>query len=161
MRPDIGLKLFTEGYKNNATDVGFNPNPSIDMDVDHVIAFLNDMQQLAPKKQDSKLELTFEQKYLHKLCDIPNAPEKYFTQFALSLIDALYSAYPKKMKTFEPLRDQSAKKVESMKKILKDFLSSKSSYDAEALKERIGEDTWLTEEYIQVLVKAGKPKEAI
>lgn len=84
MKPDIGLKLFTEGQRSNASDVGFNPNPSIDMDVDQVLTFLNEMQRIAPKKQDSnKLELTFEQKYLHKLCDIPNAPEKYFTQFAL------------------------------------------------------------------------------
>jgi hypothetical protein len=29
------------------------------------------------------------------------------------------------------------------------------------LKEKIGTDTWLTDEYILVLVKAGKPKEAI
>lgn len=29
------------------------------------------------------------------------------------------------------------------------------------MKEKIGSDTWLTDEYIQVLVKAGKPKEAI
>jgi hypothetical protein len=94
------------------------------------------------------------------LCDIPNAPEKYFTQFALSLIDTLYQAYPKNM-SWDPQKHQSAKRVESMKKVLKDFLSSKSGYDAEALKDRIGEDTWLTEEYIQVLVKAGKPKEAI
>ncbi len=31
----------------------------------------------------------------------------------------------------------------------------------ETLKEKIGTDTWLTDEYILVLVKAGKPKEAI
>ena len=31
----------------------------------------------------------------------------------------------------------------------------------EVLKEKIGSDTWLCDEYIQVLVKAGKPKEAI
>lgn len=65
------------------------------------------------------------------------------------------------MRSFEPSRDASAKRIEGMKKILKDFLSSKSNYDPEALKERIGEDSWLTDEYIQVLVKAGKPKEAI
>lgn len=41
------------------------------------------------------------------------------------------------------------------------YLISRSIYSPEALKDRIGEDSWLTEEYIQVLVKAGKPKEAI
>jgi len=98
---------------------------------------------------------------LLKLCDIPNAPEKYFTQLGLSLIDALYLVCPKKQRVFDPQRDPIAKKVESMKKILNDFLRSKSNYEPEALKERIGEDTWLTDEYILVLVKGGKPKQAI
>jgi hypothetical protein len=32
---------------------------------------------------------------------------------------------------------------------------------AEILKEKIGNDSWLTDEYILVLVKGGKPQEAI
>jgi hypothetical protein len=32
--PEIGLKLFTEGQRSSASDVGFNPNPLIDMDVE-------------------------------------------------------------------------------------------------------------------------------
>lgn len=44
LKPDIGLKLFTEGQRSNTSDVGFNPNPQIDMDVDQVLRFLNDMQ---------------------------------------------------------------------------------------------------------------------
>lgn len=70
------------------------------MDVEAVINFLNDMQKTAKKKSD-RLELTYEQKYLLKLCDIPNAPEKYFTQLGVSLIDALYSVYMRKNKTFD------------------------------------------------------------
>jgi hypothetical protein len=46
------------------------------MDVEAVIAFLNSVKQ---KPRQDKLELTYEQKYLLKLCDIPNCPEKYFT----------------------------------------------------------------------------------
>lgn len=34
-------------------------------------------------------------------------------------------------------------------------------FSPEVLKEKIGTGTWLTDEYILVLVKAGKPKEAI
>ena len=34
-------------------------------------------------------------------------------------------------------------------------------FSPEVLKETIGTGTWLIDEYIQVLVKAGKPKEAI
>jgi hypothetical protein len=41
MRPDIGLKLFTEGTRTNTSDVGFHPNPLIDMDVEQVLGFLN------------------------------------------------------------------------------------------------------------------------
>lgn len=92
MRPDIGLKLFTEGARTATSDVGFHPNPLIDMDVDQVVTFLNSVQQA---KRPDKLELTYEQKYLLKLCDIPNAPEKYFTQLGCSIIDALYSVYPR------------------------------------------------------------------
>lgn len=44
MKPDIGLKLFTEGARTAASDVGFHPNPLIDMDVDQVVAFLNSVQ---------------------------------------------------------------------------------------------------------------------
>lgn len=147
--PEIGLKLFTEGQRSNASDVGFNPNPLIDMDVEQVISFLNRMQELAPPSpKDGKLTLTFEQKYLHKLCDIPNAPEKYFTQFGISIIDTLYKEYPKTNRSFEPLKDSKAKKVDAIKQILSKFLSSKSNYDPEALKEKIGEETWLTDEYI-------------
>jgi hypothetical protein len=41
-RPDIGLKLFTEGSRNSASnDVGFHPNPLIDMDVESVVNLLN------------------------------------------------------------------------------------------------------------------------
>jgi len=85
---------------------------------------------------------------LHKLCDIPNAPEKYFTQFGISLIDTLYREYSRQQRTFEPQRDSKAKRVESIKQVLSKFLSSKSNYDPEALKDRIGEETWLTDEYI-------------
>ena len=107
MRPDIGLKLFTEGQKNSSADVGFkfNPNPSVDMDVDEVLRFLNEMQTIAPKRTDKRLDLTYEQKYLHRLCDIPNAPEKYFTDFAKSVIDTLYREYPRKMRSFDAARD--------------------------------------------------------
>lgn len=113
LKPDIGLKLFTEGSRTQSTDVGFHPNPLIDMDVEAVINFLNDMQKTAKKKSD-RLELTYEQKYLLKLCDIPNAPEKYFTQLGCSLIDALYSVYMRKNKTFDR-KDPTAKRVEQMK----------------------------------------------
>ena len=34
-------------------------------------------------------------------------------------------------------------------------------FSAEILKDRIGKQTWLTDEYILVLVKAGEPKDAI
>ena len=34
-------------------------------------------------------------------------------------------------------------------------------FSPEVLKDKIGTDTWLTDEYILVLVKGGKPKEAI
>jgi len=34
-------------------------------------------------------------------------------------------------------------------------------WSPEILKERIGTDTWLIDEYILVLVKGGRPKEAI
>lgn len=34
-------------------------------------------------------------------------------------------------------------------------------FSAEILKEKIGKQTWLTDEYILVLVKAGEPKDAI
>lgn len=101
MRPDIGLKLFTEGSRSNAgNDVGFHPNPLIDMDVDAVINFLNNVQKNAKQRQD-KLELTYEQKYLLKLCDIPNCPEKYFTLLGCSLIDALYLSHSKKNKVWD------------------------------------------------------------
>lgn len=92
--PQIGLKLFTEGARNSAPDsVGFQPNPSINMEVDAVIAFLNSVQKPLSRKPDAKLTLTYEQEYLLKVCDIPNAPEKYFTQLATSLVDALYSVH--------------------------------------------------------------------
>lgn len=101
MKPDIGLKLFTEGSRTQSTDVGFHPNPLIDMDVEAVINFLNDMQKSAARRADQKLELTYEQKYLLKLCDIPNAPEKYFTQLGTSIIDALYSVHSRKNKQWD------------------------------------------------------------
>lgn len=160
MRPDIGLKLFTEGSRNSSgNDIGFHPNPLIDMDVDAVINFLNNVQKSAKRRED-KLELTYEQKYLLKLCDIANCPEKYFTQLGCSLIDALYLTHSRKNKGWDR-KDPTAKKVESMKGVLNDFLNNKSNYNPEILKERIGTDTWLTDEYILVLVKGGKPKEAI
>lgn len=34
-------------------------------------------------------------------------------------------------------------------------------FSPDVLKKQIGTETWLTDEYILVLVKAGKPKEAI
>ena len=78
--PEIGLRLFTEGARNTPSDgVGFQPNPSINMEVDAVIAFLNRVPRPANRKPDAKLTLTYEQEYLLKVCDIPNAPEKYFT----------------------------------------------------------------------------------
>lgn len=49
-----------------------------------------------------------------------------------------------------------------MKQVLYQFLNNpKSNYNPEVLKDKIGTGTWLTDEYILVLVKAGKPKEAI
>lgn len=42
-----------------------------------------------------------------------------------------------------------------------DFLNTKSNYNPEILKERIGTETWLTDEYVLVLVKSGRPREAI
>lgn len=57
MKPDIGLKLFTEGARTAASDVGFHPNPLIDMDVDQVVTFLNSVQQA---KRPDRLELTYE-----------------------------------------------------------------------------------------------------
>ena len=102
MKPDIGLKLFTEGIRSNIGDgVGFQPNPQIDMDVDAVIRFLQDVQQTAPKRQDGKLELTFEQKYLLKICEIQNTPERYFTKLGCSLVDALYAVHPKRNKIWD------------------------------------------------------------
>ena len=76
------------------------------MDVEQVLAFLNEMQRQAPRRESNKVELTYEQKYLLKLVDIPNAPEKYFTQLGASLIDTLYREYPKSVRTFEPNRDR-------------------------------------------------------
>lgn len=77
------------------------------------------------KPRQDKLELTYEQKYLLKLCDIPNCPEKYFTQLGCSLIDALYLNHPRKNKVWDRKEGKfqvwvivcvvSAKKVESMK----------------------------------------------
>jgi hypothetical protein len=45
--------------------------------------------------------LTYEQKYLLKVCDIPNAPEKYFTQLGVSIVDALYAVHARKNKLWD------------------------------------------------------------
>lgn len=94
------------------------------------------------------------------MCDIPNAPEKYFTQLGVSIVDALYAVHARKNKLWDR-KDPTAKRVENMKQVLYDFLNTKSNYNPEVLKDKIGTDTWLTDEYILVLVKGGKPKEAI
>ena len=100
MNPEIGLKLFTEGQRRDASDIGFNPNPQIDMTADAVITFLDQMQEIAPKKDSGKLELTFKQRYLLKLCELPNTPEKYFTDLGTSLVDSLYVEYNRSQKDF-------------------------------------------------------------
>ena len=100
MNPEIGLKLFTEGQRRDASEIGFNPNPQIDMTADAVVTFLEEMQKIAPKKDSGKLELTFKQRYLLKLCEIPNTPETYFTDLGKSLVDSLYTEYPRVQKDF-------------------------------------------------------------
>ena len=76
------------------------------MSVETVIAFLEQMQDIAPKKDSNKLEMTFKQRYLLKLCEIPNTPEQYFTALGTSLVDLLYKEYPKAIKEFVPMKDR-------------------------------------------------------
>lgn len=48
-----------------------------------------------------------------------------------------------------------------MKKALLDFLTQKSKYNPDKILEKIGEETWLIDEYIEVLLKAQKAEKAI
>lgn len=48
-----------------------------------------------------------------------------------------------------------------MKQNLTNFLATASQYDVDTLKREIGTGTWMTDEYIQLLVKEKKYKEAI
>lgn len=109
LKPDIGLKLFTEGRNKSSESSDFRLNPQLSMTVDDCLTFLADVQTRQPRK-DEKLKLTFEQQYLQAVCEIPNAPEQFFTQFASSVVDSLYSVHLRSNKVWDSSKDSKYRK---------------------------------------------------
>ena len=59
-KPDIGLKLFTEGRNKSSESSDFRLNPQLSMTVEECLNFLQEIQNMNTRKPDEKLKLTFE-----------------------------------------------------------------------------------------------------
>jgi hypothetical protein len=61
-KPDIALKLFTEGRTKSTESSDFRLNPQLSMTVDECLSFLADVQKSPSqtRRPDEKLKLTYE-----------------------------------------------------------------------------------------------------
>ena len=158
--PDIGLKMFINEQSSGS---GFTSMGAVSMEVDDVLEFFNEVfkvdesmgrQRTGPKQQDAHSRI--KQKYLEHITDNPKVPEKYSTMLGEMLIDGCFSL----SHVMVGMKGKGGLD-EGKRRDLRNFLETKSNYNAAELLERVQKYSVLDDEEIILLMKDGKQDEAL